>query len=1003
MFKIINIKRDRKLLLYIKYLITWLFLSIQLTAFGIELYDLRCEYRIEPTGIDNDHPTFTFKLKSDEASVYLSKILFQLALDSTFENLIWDHKLVSNEPLIKYRGPALFPDTRYYYRIKVETVDGNLSKSTISHFKTGIKANFLASEWITSPGWHNEVEASYFRFNFNVPSNVAQASLYIVSGGPHEYHINGNRSFAQYLNPVFMDYSKVIPYNSYDITDQVIKGTNILGLILGNGWYNFHESTSWKFNEAEWRGRPKVKFLIVVTDIDGKKTYYYSKGENTIFNSGIITYNSIYTGEIHRFDSTLVNWSTINFDASDWGPVEKTGINTIIESQQVDPIVLADTIRPVSVQKFDEKNYIVTFPFNFSGILELKINGKAGQIISIVYGERYDSYNKQVLNDNLSMHLKEDKAQTKFQEDQIVFKHSGDYNFINSFNYKGFKYVQIKSSQEISLDEESIRAYFVHSKLNQQSAFESDNQLFNTIYELTNRSYLSNFHGYPTDCPHREKNGWTGDGHLMTSVGLTNFDSHAYYRKWLGDHRYSQSVSGIIPNIVPTANWGYDEPMFDWTVSSVFTTWDLYLSTRDHEIIKENFHMMKQFLNYWNNKFKDDMIYGGLGDWQVVGKRADVGLTSSVFYNEACKVFSTMCLLVGEFELSNEYLQLSNNILGSINEKYFDSKNNYYGTGLFTEQSMVLHYDIVPYNVKKQVIDNFTKSLIKNGMKLNVGILGVKTLFSSLSNNENIDLAYKLLNTSEYPSFGYIINNGATSLMENLQYEGSNYTASQNHAYFGTVNDFFFQHLAGVGFSEMQADKNSITLKPKFPGELNNLHVRQELMNGQIEVNWARTNQYTVEFQVEIPPNTTADFYPPINSKTNLTYSNNVLSESELNQLSNYHYLKLPNGLYNFSIELNKSKESNEYPWEGAIIYQDGAVFYKSESQELPDYGRLSIYSIHGEILFQKEILGYNDQLTLLTEIISIIKKHKYIMISLVNYYNDDEEMLTLKIGLDKQ
>ena len=395
----------------------------------------------------------------------------------------------------------------------------------------------------------------------------------------------------------------------------------------------------------------------------------------------------------------------------------------------------------------------------------------------------------------------------------------------------------------------------MHSDVSPVGKIETSDELLSKIWDATNKSYLSNLFGYPTDCPQREKNGWTGDAHTAIETGLFNFDGIMIYEKWMQDHRDEQRPDGTLPAIIPTDGWGYtwaNGP--DWTSSMILIPWNVYRFYGDKRILQVNFNSMKLYVDKISSVAKNNLTNWGLGDWVPIKTKSNVEFTSSVFYYSDALIVSKVAKLLGKEADFRKYNKLANEIRKSINDKYFNSETSMYASGTQTEMSMALFWGIVPDSLKLKAAENLAKNVNKNG--LDVGLLGSKTILNALSQYRYADLAYKLASNINFPSWGFWIKNGATTLYENWDLSAKR-DLSRNHIMFGEIGAWYYKALGGINIDENNPGFKNIILKPHFVQGLNDIKVSHNGPYGEIVSEWKKEGK-TVKYTVVIPPNSKA-------------------------------------------------------------------------------------------------------------------------------------------------
>jgi alpha-L-rhamnosidase len=812
--------------------------------------DLRCEYAINPMGIDTNVPRFTWRLPANSGvkmqDYYQVLVGTESAEIAIGKSLVWDSgKLKSDASLVKYNGEDLMPNTNYFWGVKVWDEEGNESRlSQISSFQTGIKGKWSA-KWITDSEDVDEKRAPYFRKEIKTKTEVAKATVYLASAGLHELTLNGEAVGDAFMNPTYTRFDKRVLYNTYDVTS-ILKSNNVIDVVLGNGWYNHQSTAVWFFDKAPWRARPRFQFQMHLEYNDGNtETITSDSSWKTSF--GEIQLNSIYTAE--HVDH--------NRETGDWrNAIEVASPTELISSQQMPPVRKVEEYKAASFKKIDSKTYLFDFGQNMSGITELKIAGEKGTTVRVQHGEHVKD--GRLYNKGLEVHYRPTDDSDPFQTDIYTLGGNGEEIFSPKFNYKGFQYAEVTADRDFELNESSLTAYFTCSDVAPVGNLETSNELIAKIWKATNMAYLSNLFGYPTDCPQREKNGWTGDGHIAVETGLFNYDGIMVYEKWMDDHRDEQQEDGTLPAIIPTSGWGYtwaNGP--DWTSSMVLVPWNVYKFYGDKHILEENYQSMKAYVNKITSVANNNLTDWGLGDWIPIKSKSNLEFTSSIFYYTDALIVSKTAKLLGMEDDAVAYKALAEGIKSAINKKYFDAGNNVYASGTQTEMSMALFRGIVPKENVQPVADNLAQLVVENNTTLDVGLLGSKTILNALSQNGYADLAFQLASSDQFPSWGYWIANGATTLLENWEMSMDK-NASYNHIMFGEIGAWFFKALGGINIDETKPGFKNIILTPHFAEGLEDIKVSHKGPFGNIVSAWNKEDG-AVNYSVVIPPNSTAE------------------------------------------------------------------------------------------------------------------------------------------------
>ena len=561
-----------------------------------------------------------------------------------------------------------------------------------------------------------------------------------------------------------------------------------------------------------------------------------------------------------------------------------------ISSQQLPPVRKVKAYPAVSFVKLSDNTYLYDFGQNMSGVTELKIDGPKGTIVRIKHGEQLKD--GRLDNSGIEVHYRPKDDKDPFQTDIYTLNGNGQEIFSPIFNYKGFRYAEVKINNNVDLNINNLTAYFTHTDVEPLGTIQTSNGLINQIWDATNKAYLSNLFGYPTDCPQREKNGWTGDAHTVIETALYNFDGILVYEKWMDDHRDEQQIDGTLPSIIPTAGWGYtwgNGP--DWTSSMILVPWNIYKFYGDKRILEENYENMRRYVYKIKSVSKDNLTNWGLGDWVPVKSKSNLEFTSSIFYFSDVLIVSKIAKILGHNEDAFELKKLAKDIKSSINNKFFDKETNTYASGTQTEMSMALFREIVSAENKQLVADNLAKSVVKNNSKLDVGLLGSKTILNALSQNGYADLAFKLASSNEFPSWGYWIENGATTLYENWNLSAES-DLSLNHIMFGEISAWFYKTLGGINVDVTNPGFKNILLKPHFVNGLSDFTATFMSPHGKVSSSWERVGDMVI-YKVYVPSNTQADLFFD-NSVKEVKYENLLVN------LSNPYVLEP--GYYEFEV-----------------------------------------------------------------------------------------------------
>lgn len=827
---------------------------------GIE--NLKCEYLVNPIGIDSPEPRFVWQISGDETGIkqYAYEITVgtdSLEVASGIGNQWNPGKVKSGNPLAVYTGNPLTPFTKYFWSVQIWNENSSPSKwSDVASFETGMmEPKNWHGDWISDTRDVNLKPAPWFRKEFTASKTIQSARAYIAVGGLFELYVNGQKAGNHRLDPMYTRFDRRILYVAHDVTEMVSEGKNAVGVLLGNGWYNHQSTAVWYFHEAPWRARPKFCMDLHITYTDSTKEII-SSGTDWKTALSDVVFNSIYTAEHQDARLKQPGWNKPGFDDSGWKnaiPVSAPSNNIV--AQNLHPIRNVLEIPAREMVKFSDKNYLFDFGRNISGVSKLKIKGAAGTEIRLIHAERLGKNGKADLS-NIDVHYRPTDDTDPFATDIFILSGNED-EFMPYFNYKGFQYVEVVCSKPVEMTKESLTAYFMHSDIPVAGRIHSSNETLNKIWEATNSSYLSNLFGFPTDCPQREKNGWTGDAHIAIETGLYNFDGITVYEKWLADHRDEQQPNGVLPAIIPTSGWGYtwaNGP--DWTSTIAIIPWNIYLFYGDSRLLEQCYDNIKRYVDHIDYESPDGLTNWGLGDWVPVKSVTPKEFTSSVYYFTDAAILAKAAQLFGHENDFEKYSALAEKIKNAINQKYLNPETGIYGSGLQTELSVALYWGIVPDSLKSKVAKNLADRVIRDNKHIDVGLLGTKSILNALSENGHAELAAEVALQETYPSWGWWIKNGATTLYENWDVDADR-DISMNHIMFGEIGAWFYKGIGGIFPDPENPGFKNVILKPNFISSLNHFEASHNGPYGKIVSKWERSGEKLI-YTVTVPANSAA-------------------------------------------------------------------------------------------------------------------------------------------------
>ena len=888
-----------------------------LTVFSLNTKAQKCQpkglvsdYMVNPIGIDAASPRLKWQLNDPRQGALQQAFQIFVGTDSLAvlhgEGKMWNsQKKVSADMLFNYQGNPLKPFTKYYWTIQVWDKDGQKSSmAKVASFETGMmKMNNWKGSWISDSQNIKLKSAPYFREVFTPNGKIKSARAYIAVAGLYELYINGQRVGDHRLDPMYTRFDRRTLYVTYDVTSLVNSADKVtIGVLLGNGWYNHQSTAVWDFDKAPWRARPKFCMDMRITYENGTVETIKS-GEDWKTSISPITLNSIYTAEHQDAQLDQKGWNNTPFDDSKWKNVILVSApsNNIV-AQVMHPIRNVEEIKAKSVNKISDMKYIYDLGRNIAGVSKITVKGEKGTVLRLKHAELLYK-NGDVNQSNINVHYRPTDDTDPFQTDIYTLSGEGEETFMPHFNYKGFQYVEVTSDKPVELTKESLTGYFMHSDVPVIGQIQSSNNTLNKIWSATNNSYLSNLFGYPTDCPQREKNGWTGDAHIASETGLYNFDAITIYEKWLADHRDEQQTNGVLPSIIPTGGWGYtwgNGP--DWTSTIAIIPWNIYQFYGDPKLLTDCYDNIKRYVDHISEISPSGITDWGLGDWVPVKSVTPKEFTSSLYYYVDASILAKTALILKRHADYDTYTALANKIANAINAKYLNQETGMYGKGLQTELSAPLFWGIVPEKLKSKVAGNLAQRVIADNNHIDVGLLGSKTILNALSENGYADLAYQVASQETFPSWGWWIKNGATTLLENWPIDAKS-DISQNHIMFGEIGAWYYKALGGIKSDPQNPGFKNIILQPYFVKGLDSFEAKHQGPFGEIVSSWKRQDNKVI-YTVTIPANSTATLN--LNAKSVLKNGKALLNNAATKKGDDKNQLftvNLNSGNYVFTID----------------------------------------------------------------------------------------------------
>lgn len=830
----------------------------------------QCEYLDYPLGIDATAPRFTWAFEG--GSEKFAQHSYQIRVATSAEQLhdgaadVWtSDKIPSTLSRAEYKGPKLQSHTRYFWDVTTWDASDNESVSEISYFETAkLSKSEWSAKWITDSHDMEFEPAPMFRKAFQTAEGkeVKSARVYISGTAYYELFLNGERVGDHYLDPGYTHYDKRILYVTHDITQQLQSGENAVGAVLGNGFYNCQSRAVWDFEKARWRARPRLLAEIRINYTDGT-TDVIPTDETWKTHTGPYTYNNIYSGD--RYDARLEEegWNRAGFADAAWTAAVLTEEPApLLVAQQMPAIRITKEIKPKLLKTFENNTiYVFDLGENIAGLCRLTVQGEAGTTFSLRHGELLKADGR-LEPGNIDVYYHPQKPGEVFQEDIFILKGTGkDEVFIPQFSYHGFQYIEVKADRPVTLTAENLTGLFMHTDVKQVGQFSSSNELLNKIWAATNQSYRGNLHSIPTDCPQREKNGWTADAHLAIDLALLNFDAITAYEKWMNDFIDNQRPNGMIAGIIPTDTWGYGDwpgPVWDAALFIIPNAlYDYYGETRS---IQQLWPTFERYLAYLKTKENaEGYLNSGLGDWVFWKAQTPEAYTATLYYYNDYRMMARFATLLDKDP--TPYLQKAEQLKTILNQKFFNPETGVYANGTQAAQGVALYLGIVPEGKEQLVADYLHKIVSENDYFLDFGVLGSKTVLRMLAKYGYLEDAWKMATKVEAPSWGYWVETmGYTTLAETWTLSPEFRDASLNHVFMGDISAWMTNMLAGINFDTEKAGFANVLIQPYYPEGLDWVKAEYNSVRGPVKSEWKREGG-KINLTVTIPTGSTATIH----------------------------------------------------------------------------------------------------------------------------------------------
>ena len=829
----------------------------------------------------------------------------------TFEVIDIRKQLKTGENLIsvavKMDGPAnlIVPSAGLAALLKIKHADGTVqriptdarwkaSTNSDSGFVPAIVTAELAAKPLADP-WP-PAPASYFRKAFAAKQRVERARLYVTALGSYRAFLNGARVGEDILTPGWTDYSKHVQYQTYDVTRLLKKGENVVAAVVGDGWYG--SGLGWKLQRYLF-GPPPSRLLLQLelTFSDGTKQTVVT--DNTWRASlGAIRSSEIYAGE--TYDARLaVPFSTVSFRDTTWPQAQMEPAPQGSLVAQRDPAIReSETVQPKQVTSPAPGVYVYDLGQNISGWVRLQVHGPEGTAVRLRFAE--------ILKPDGNIYR--DNLRSAAATDTYILRGKGKEEYQPSFTYHGFRYVEV-SGYPGKPPDDAITGIAIHTALPETGSFETSSELVNQLWRNILWGQRDNLVSIPTDCPQRdERLGWMADAQIFWRTASFNMNMASFTNKWMMDVRDAQSPNGAFSDVSPrVVDMADGAPA--WGDAGIIVPWNTWQQFGDLRIVSENWDAMKAWLTYvrqgnpdftWENHRNNDF-----GDWVPANSTTPKDLLATAFWAYDAELMSQMAEALGKHSEAAEYKDLYGKIKTAFVQKFVKDDDTV-GNGSQTSYVLALYMGLLPNHLRAPAADHLAHDIESRDWHLSTGFAGTSLLMPALSGNGKNDVAYRLLLNDTYPSWGYMIRKGATTMWERWNGDtGDPAMNSYNHYAFGAVGEWLYRTVGGINPDPALPGFKKIIIHPRPDSRLSHSFASYDSPYGKISTDWTMRPGEPFTLKVTIPANTSARVYLPAKPGGQITEGGNPLGKdiAKVGHDGDFLVYRLGAGSYDFVVQ----------------------------------------------------------------------------------------------------
>ncbi|MDR0724968.1 MAG: glycoside hydrolase family 78 protein [Prevotellaceae bacterium] len=889
-----------------------------LSAFSVSaaptfsLYDLTCEEEKNPVGIVTQQPCFSWKTYSEERGFIQSAYHILVsdkpeALEQNTGNVWNSGKIESSQSVLTpFAGKPLKSSAIYYWKVRTWNRKNQPSEwSEIQTFTMGLtdakdwgNAIWIAlekdrKEEYTVPArldfknirkTMGERSIGFYKLpqlrkTFTLQKPVKRAVAFVAGLGHFELFLNGEKVGNHFLDAGWTKYDKQALYVAFDLTGHLQTGENVLGMMLGNGFYNIPFDRYLKLIISH--GAPKMKLHLRIEYIDGTTGEIVSDTSWKTTESPV-TFSSIYGGEDYDAKLFRDGWAKPGYNDASWQQAIPTDYQGTLSAQRATPLTIHSAIPTVVLYRNSQGKWIYDLGQNFSGIIRISVKSKESATILFRPAEL----------------LKEDSTSTqKASGEPFYFSYTTKgggqtEHWQPQFTYYGFRYVEVEGAVPAGKDNpehlpeiETLTGLHTCNSANEAGSFVCSKPMFNQIHSLIDWAIRSNMASVLTDCPHREKLGWLEETHLMQYSLQYRYNLSRLYPKIMEDMRASQLPNGCIPTIAPEyvrfANGFEDTP--EWGSAFIICPWYIYKWYGDRRLLEEYYPAMQRYLDYLGTRADNHIVAYGLGDWFDIGPNRPGysqltanGVTATAIYHYNTSIMQSVASILGKSGDAARYGELAANIKKAFNEKFYDSATGKIERNSQTANAIALYSGLVPNERQAAILQNLIDDIRGRGNALTAGDVGYRYVLRALEEGGRSDIIFDMNSRYDVPGYGWQLAHGATALTESWQAYGF---VSNNHFMLGHLMEWLYSGLGGIRQQENSIAFREIVIDPQIVGDLRSATTSYESPYGTIRCKWSLTDGYYC-MEVSVPANSSAEIRLPATDAHQVTTYGLPLSDS---------------------------------------------------------------------------------------------------------------------------